>query len=394
MTVTGERDAAIAGIGQSAVGRRLGRPALALTRDACLQAIEDAGLDRQDIDGLATWPGAVSGMAALAGPSTVEVKDMLGLELDWYCAGPEGPAQLNAVVNAALAISAGLANNVLVYRTVTESSAQGEGGRQGLGSFGANGVSGPFQWSLPFWAVSAANWAALYAQRHIHEYGTTREQLGAVALTARHHARMNPAAVYRDPLSMDDYLSARIISTPFGLYDCDVPVDGSVALVVTRADRAADTRKPVRIHALGTALRGRPYWDQFEDLTTMACDGASKHLWTRTDLTARDVDVAEIYDGFSFLTLAWLEALGFCQKGEGGPFVEGGDRIRLGGELPLNTHGGQLSAGRLHGYGFIHEAVTQLRREAGERQVAGAEVAVVANGGGPIAGCMLLTTDR
>jgi len=163
---------------------------------------------------------------------------------------------------------------------------------------------------------------------------------------------------------------------------------------VSRAEHAADLDHPVaRVEAVGTALRGRPSWDQFDDLTTMAARDAGAHLWSRTDLTPADVDVAELYDGFSFLAMTWIEALGFCARGEGGPFVEGGHRISLDGELPLNTNGGQLSGGRLHGFGFLHEACLQLRGEAGERQVAGAEVAVVGNGGGPIAGAMLFTRE-
>ena len=127
-------------------------------------------------------------------------------------------------------------------------------------------------------------------------------------------------------------------------------------------------------------------------MTTMSARDAAAHMWSRTDLGPADVDVAELYDGFSFVALAWLEALGFCGHGEGGAFIEGGDRIALDGEVPLNTHGGQLSAGRLHGYGFVHEAMVQLRGEGGARQVQGRpEVAVVANGGGPVAGAMLLT---
>jgi acetyl-CoA acetyltransferase len=166
-------------------------------------------------------------------------------------------------------------------------------------------------------------------------------------------------------------------------------------VVVSRADHAANVDHPVaRVEAMGTALRGRPSWDQFDDLTTMAARDAGAHLWTRTDLTPADVDVAELYDGFSFLTMTWLEALGFCGKGESGPFIEGGKRIALDGEIPVNTHGGQLSAGRLHGFGFIHEACVQLRGEGGARQVPGkVEVAAVANGGGPIAGAMLLTRE-
>jgi acetyl-CoA acetyltransferase len=184
-----------------------------------------------------------------------------------------------------------------------------------------------------------------------------------------------------------------MISTPFGLFDCDAPCDGATAVIVSRADRAADLAKPpVRVEAVGSALHGRPSWDQFDDLTTMAARDAGAMLWTRTDLRPGDVDVAELYDGFSFITLCWLEALGFCGKGESGPFVEGGGRIARDGELPLNTQGGQLSGGRLHGYGYLHEAVLQLRHEAGERQVPGGpEVAVAAAGGGPLAGCLLLT---
>ena len=145
---------------------------------------------------------------------------------------------------------------------------------------------------------------------------------------------------------------------------------------------------------MGTALRGRPSWDQFDDLTTMALRDASAMLWNRTELTHADVDVAELYDGFSFIALAWLEALGFCGKGEGGPFVDGGTRIALDGQIPLNTQGGQLSGGRLHGFGFLHEACLQLRGEAGARQVPGLpQVAVAAAGCGPLGGCLLLTRD-
>jgi acetyl-CoA acetyltransferase len=146
------------------------------------------------------------------------------------------------------------------------------------------------------------------------------------------------------------------------------------------------------VEAIGCALRGRPSWDQWEDLGTMAARDASAMLWKRTTLRARDVDVAQVYDGFSFLTLAWLEALGFCGRGESGAFIEGGTRIARSGELPINTGGGQLSGGRLNGYGLLHEACVQLWREGGGRQVPrDPEVALVAVGGGPLAACMLLT---
>lgn len=387
-----ERRAAISGIGQSAVGRRLGRDELDLTIDAALEAIADAGLTVADIDGLATYPGGIGGYPGFSGPGSPAVQDALRLSLDWHSGGAEGPGQLQAVVNATMAVALGLARHVLVYRTVTESTAQGRGGRPGIGAGGAT-AGGAQQWTLPFRAYSAANWLALYAQRHAHEFGTTAEQMAQIALNGRRNAARNPCAVFREPLTLDDYLASRIVSSPFRLYDCDVPVDGSTALVVSAVDHAADVDHPVaRVEAVGTALRGRPSWDQWDDLTTMPARTTAEHMWSRTDLTPADVDLVQLYDGFSWLAMSWLEALGFCGHGESGGFVEDGTRIALDGDLPLNTGGGQLSAGRLHGFGLIHEGVLQLRGEGGARQVPnGPEVAVVSNGGGPIAGCLLLT---
>jgi acetyl-CoA acetyltransferase len=256
---------------------------------------------------------------------------------------------------------------------------------------------GFMQWSLPFGAVSAANWLAMVAQRRMCEFGLTREQLGAIAINNRANAALNPKAIYRDPMSMDDYLAARMITTPLCLFDCDAPCDGATAVIVSHRDVAGDLDHPaVQINAVGTALRGRPSWDQFDDMTTMAARDAGASMWERTELKPGDVDTAQLYDGFSILAITWIEALGFCGRGESGPFVEGGANIARDGLLPLNTAGGQLSGGRLHGFGLIHEACVQLRGEGGERQVVrpggrAVEVAAVANGGGPIAGSMLLT---
>ncbi|HUI03291.1 MAG TPA: thiolase family protein [Acidimicrobiales bacterium] len=390
-----ERRAVISGVGQSAVGRRLGRSDLDLTVDACLQAVADAGLTRDDIDGLATFPGAGVGTGGFAGPSSPEVQDALRLKLTWHDGGLEGPGQLRAVFAACLAVAAGLARHVLVYRTVTESSAQGAGHRPGIGG-GGRGVprmAGFLQWTIPYGAVSAANWLAWIAQRRMFEFGLTRQQLAQIALNARKNAARNPKAIYRDPMSMEDYLAARMITTPLCLYDCDAPCDGSTAVVVSHADYAPDTPRPaLHVNAIGTAIQGRPSWDQFDDMTTFSARDAAASMWARTDLRPTDVQVAELYDGFSILTMVWLEELGLCPRGESGPFVEGGGRIALDGALPLNTSGGQLSAGRLHGFGMLHEACVQLRGDGGDRQVAGPpEVAAVAAGGGPIAGCMLLT---
>jgi acetyl-CoA acetyltransferase len=398
----GESRAVISGVGQSDVGRRLHRRPLDLTVDAALDAIADAGLTTADIDGIATYPGNQDTPPGFSGVGVQEVQDALRLELAWYNGALENPGQLGSVVTAIAAVAAGYCRHVLCFRTVWEGTAQGDKGRAsvtvgGGASVGSGGVPrlGSFmQWSIPFAAPSAANWIALYAQRHFHEYGTTSEQLGQIAVNARRNAGLNPKAIYRDPMTLDDYLASRVISSPLHLFDCDVPCDGSTAVIVSSVDTAGDLRRPpVRVEAVGTALRGRNSWDQWEDLTTMAVRDASAAMWARTDLTPADVDVAELYDGFSFITLAWIEALGFCGKGEGGPFLEGGRNIaRDGGVLPLNTHGGQLSAGRLHGYGFLHEACTQLWGEGGDRQLdARPEVAVAGAGGGNLAGVLLLT---
>jgi acetyl-CoA acetyltransferase len=389
--VTGVRSAVIRGVGQSEVGRRLGRSGLDLTVEAATEAIADAGLQPGDIDGLATYPGG--GFAAqpgFAGPGAVEVQDAMRLTVDWYTGSGEGPGQLNCLVNACLAVSAGLARHVLVYRTVTEASEQ-VGGR---GAAVTNPVvGGPLEWLMPFGSISAVHWLGVVANRYVTQYGLTREQLAQVALNARRNAALNPKAIYREPLTLADYLAARMISTPLCLFDCDVPADGSTAFVVSHVDTAADASQlPLHVEAVGTALRGRPSWDQWESPTRTAMHYAGQSLWERSDLTPADVDLAQLYDGFSILTVLWLEALGFCGEGEAGEFLADGKRISRDGALPLNTAGGQLSAGRLHGLGLVHEACLQLRGQAGERQLGGRrEVAVVANGGGPIGGAMLLT---
>jgi len=210
-------------------------------------------------------------------------------------------------------------------------------------------------------------------------------------VTQRAHAALNPDAVYRDPLSVEDYLASRMISSPICLFDCDVPVDGSTALVVSAVETATDLRAPVRVEAMAGVIDGRPSWEQWQDMGKVGHATAAA-MWGRTDLGPRDVDVAQLYDGFTIEAVWWLEAMGFCGIGEAGAFVEGGERIALGGELPVNTWGGQLSGGRLHaGFGHTAEAVRQLRGEAGARQVAGAEVAAVTNVGGIEAGAALLT---
>jgi acetyl-CoA acetyltransferase len=396
-----ERNTIISGVGQSQIGRRIYRDPLGLTVEAVLEAIDDAGLTRDDIDGIATYPGNMGTPPGFSGAGVTELQDALRLEVNWFHGGIESPGQLGAVVNAVNAVATGLCNHVVCFRTVWEASAQGDRNR-GSVTMGGGGGGGMYrasdflQWTLPFGAPSAANWIGMMAQRHFDVYGTTREQLAWIALNDRANAALNPKAIYRDPMTLDDYLQVRMVSSPLCLYDCDVPADGSNAMIVSRVEHADAVDHPVaRVEAVGSALRGRPSWDQFDDLTTMALRDAATMLWERTDLTPADVDVAELYDGFSFITMAWLEALGFCGKGEGGSFIDGGAAIARDGVIPLNTHGGQLSAGRLHGFGFLHEACVQLWGRGGDRQVVrrggDPELAVVGAGGGPLGACLLLS---
>ncbi|MFO7162588.1 MAG: thiolase family protein [Mycolicibacterium hassiacum] len=408
-----EKNAVISGLGISRIGRRTGIPGLELTLEATRSAIADAGLTAADIDGIATLGETPATEAAAA----------LGIEAADCTFGFDTGGLLTPVMSAARAVAERRARHVLVYRTVqmlggtmTQSPSGGGtqspsgGGTQSPSGGGGNPLADPpeeprapggrrpvkpfgdMDELLAAHAYSAANWLAMHCRRHMELYGTTKEQLGWLAINTRRNAGLNPLATFRDPMTMADYLAARPVSTPFGLFDCDVPVDGSIALVVSHADHAADCPNPaVRIEALGGSY-GSGGWFHRPDYPKMASADAAKQLWSRTDLRPADVDVAELYDGFTFLTFAWLEALGFCGDGEAGPFVEGATRIALDGELPLNTYGGQLSAGRMHGYWLLHEACLQLRGQAGERQVPRRpEVAVAAAGGGPIAGCLLLT---
>jgi len=387
-----ESNVVISGIGMSEIGRRLMRPPLSLTVDACLAAVADAGLTLDDIDGVSTYPGGgpEGGHAEGGVPAIVEA---LALRPRWFNGGLELSGQGGSVITAALAVASGLARHVLCFRTVWEAT-HTELVRKGMvRPGGGNRIGGEMQWRMPYGAQSAANWIGMLANRHMHDYGTSREQLGALAVSNRAYAARTPYAVYRDPITMDDYLSARMITTPFGLYDCDVPCDGSVAVIVSHVDTIPDLAShPIRFEAVGTQITERYSWDQGALDHEPMVAGPAAHLWTRTDLRPADVDCAQLYDGFSFNALTWLEGLGFCGKGEGGPFLEGGTRIGPDGELPLNTNGGQLSAGRLHGYGFIHEAVVQLRGQGGDRQLPRQpEVAVCSFGGGHPGGCILLT---
>lgn len=391
----GEKGVAITGIGQSEVGRPSSKSAMQLTVDACREAISDAGLTRNEIDGVVSWPGDNNNGDAFSPVGPNALIGTMGLKVNWYGGGYEGPGPIAGVINGAMAIAAGLCKHVLVFRTITESSRRLVDKNAGALTKKTTGRDSSFswQWYTPFNVMSGINLMAMYAQRHFYEFGTREEQLAQIALTCRANAILNAKAVFRDPLTLDDYMTSRYISTPLRLFDCDVHCDASTAIILSRNDVAKDCKNtPIRIEAMGSALHQPWSWDQI-DLTGMAARDAAGMMWSRTDYKPEDVGSAQLYDGFSILTLLWLEALGLCPKGEGGRFIEGGNRIALSGELPINTNGGQLSGGRTHGLGYVHEACTQLWQRAGARQTKAHDVAVVAAGGGPLAGSVLLVKE-
>jgi acetyl-CoA acetyltransferase len=384
-----EDKVALTGVGSSTIGRRLMVDPLSLTVAACLGAVDDAGLSLDDIDGLATYPGGHVGGMSEGGVTAVE--EALRIRPTWISGGGEFPGSTGSVVSAMLAVASGLCRHVLCFRTVWEAT-HTELMRTGKLRPGGGRASGMFEWRSPFGAMSAANWIGVNASHYFWRYGGDRAStLAPIALTARANAARNPDAIYRTPLTLGDYLGARMITSPFGLYDCDVPCDGAIAVIVSSIDTVADRPKtPVLVEAVGTQIAERISWDQDTLTHEPQVFGPAAHLWTRTDLRPDDVDVAELYDGFTFNAVSWLEALGFCGIGEAADFLDGGTTIALDGALPLNTHGGQLSAGRTHGFGFLAEAIAQLRGDATGRQVTNARVAVVTTGGGTPGGAMLL----
>jgi len=382
-------DVFITGVGQSQIGIRLTRHPLLLTVDAVREALDEAGLTIGQIDGISTYPGRAAAYLGFSPVGADELVDALGIRATWYAGGLEITSQLGAVVAAAGAIRLGQARHVICYRTVYEAAAMARPDEYPVAR--RDVVDGSSQWFAPFNALSAVNWTAQYAMRHVKRYGLTREQLAQIALTDRANAALNPRALIREPLTMDEYMSARMISSPLCLFDCDRFTDASTVLIVSAGDAVDEvTCTPIRIAAMAGSVE-RLSWDQAE---WMACYPTGIDLWKRTDYKPADVDTAQLYDGFSFQAVAWLESLGFCGVGEGGRFIEGGKRIALDGELPLNTFGGQIGAGRLHGFGFAHEAVVQLRGKGGARQIKGdPRVAVCASGGGPLATALLLARD-
>lgn len=390
-----EKQTAVTGIGQSAIYRKPTVLPFELAVQACEAAIADAGLRPEDIDGVSCWPSVPSGTAYGFGcASLADICTSVGITPSWQ-SGADMAAQISPIMEAVAAIAAGYATHVLCWRAVGQRWVPTGASAASVAAAAHIVPQGPYEFLAPYWAPSASQWIGCHASTHMTRYGITREQMGAIPIVQRQNASLNEKAIYREPFTMEEYLAARMITTPFSLLDCDIPCDGTTAVIVSRLDAAKDLKhKPMVIEAIGAGLGDRlDTWLARTDYPNMALNDAANAMWNRTDLKPKDVDTAHLYDGFTWLTMLWLEALGFCGPGESGAFIEGGKRISRDGELPLNTNGGQLSEGRMHGLGFVHEAVLQLRGTAGARQVADVKVSVIGAGGGSLGGAMLLRQE-
>jgi len=364
---------AIVGVGTAGCGEAHGMSDLGILAQAAKAAVEDAGLAMKDVDGLCT-----ASLDAAMWP--LNVVEYLGIRPKFVEGTNVGGAAFVAhQLPAMLALDAGVCDAILVCY----------GSTQRTGAFGRKERSAarilldpdPFQ--SPYRPFNPPSSYALIAARHMHQYGTTRRHLAEVVVAARKWAQLNPEAFSRDPLDIDTVLMARMISDPLTAYDCCLVTDGAAAYVMTRADRARDLKKkPVYILSNATAVWHRSV-SGMRDLTVTPSKESGERAFSLAGLGPTDIDVVQTYDAFSINTILALEDLGFCKKGEGGPFVENG-AIAPGGKLPVNTNGGGLSCVHPNMYGaFITiEAARQLRGECGERQVNGARTAVVNGNGG------------
>lgn len=391
--ITNDRVAAV-GVGYSTTGRNTGLTSWQLAIQAARAAMDDAGLTPDDIDGICLLWG-VAGPAP-GGLDTVDPMDlgyMLGIKgLDWY--GTSGPSYIGPAIQAVTAIRAGMAHTVLTLRIINQRLSSGAQLTE-LGGAGPTEAPGDSCFTAPFGSVSPLiAIAALPAQRHMELYGTTEEQFGAHVVAQRYHASLNEDAIFREPITVDDYLAARYVSKPVRILDCDYPVDSASAVIFTAADRAADRpHRPVWVESMAYSSVKYMTFENLDDINRNSPFHAAEQLWKRTDLTPADVDCLQLYDGFTIIVFQWLEALGFCGLGESGPFVEEGN-TRLGGRIPVNTDGGACNVGRRHGANFCIESIRQLRGDCGPRQISDAEVAIWTNAVGPFTGAMLMTADR
>ena len=393
------------GVGYSDTGRRLGLSSWQLGVQAVTRALEDAGLTSADVDGITvlcnaagTPPDDYDQVAA------DDLGYMMGFKpLNFYSEpGASSPAFSAAAMHAYAAVRSGMAHTVVAVRIIRQakSAAQVIASSAAAAAAGGGAPAGPVlvggdaQFTMPFGSVSPTmSIGAMPAQRHMDLFGTTVEQFGAHVIAQRDHAALNPEALFRDRLSMEDYLASRMISTPVRILDCDYPVDSASAVIFTAGDRARDARpKPVWVDSAAFSSVKYPSFENLDDMTQSSPWHCARELFARSDLTVDDIDTAHLYDGFTIIVMQWLEALGFCGLGESGPFIEAGN-TRLGGRIPVNTDGGACNMGRRHGANFAIEAIRQLRGECGERQVKDAKASVWTNAVGPFSAGMLMTAD-
>lgn len=355
---------AITGVGETAYLRGSPLSAFELQIEASLAAIHDAGLDPKDIDGII--PIGITGAPAEAFVTNFGIADLRFSALT-PLGGASGIAGLQCAIAA---IDAGICNHVLVPAGRNVSS----GARAGVRIHNMPQFHLVTEFELPQGAIAPAQLYAPMARRHMELYGTTSRQFGEIAVTMRAHAALNGNAIMTQPITLEDHQNSRMIADPFRLLDCSLESDGGAAFVVSSAERARDMRQP-RVQLLGIA-EGHPdspsSITQRPDMTRLGLAKAAPKAFEMAGVTHADIDVAEIYDCFTYIVLCQLEDMGFCKKGEGGPFVEGG-RLRLGGDLPTNTHGGLLSQAHMLGMNHIIELVRQLRGQSGKAQVDGAE---------------------
>jgi acetyl-CoA acetyltransferase len=378
------RPVAIAGVGYSELSRKGEPHPDSLAVAAAKAALSDAGLHATEVDGIFEYkfgpesPGAQD-MARLLGiPDLAAFADIMG----------SNPSGLSGALAGVMAVASGVCETVVAFRCLTRAA-----GHQGGVANGPDQIGGRDQFLTPYGYLGGilVN-LALKKRRWMDEYGRPEEDFGRIAVNARRWSALNPRAVLRDELTMEDYLSSRMVVDPLRVLDCDYPVNGAVATVITTAERAKDLRQPaVLVDAMAYATGRSADWVFGTDFLYGGTFECAERLWQRSSLTMADVDVAQLYDGFTPVTVTWIEALGACGRGEFGDWVGDGSRLAPGGDFPLNTAGGQLAEGRLHGLGFLNEAVMQLRGQCSDRQIAGARTAVVASGLYPQCGAMVLT---
>ena len=334
-------------------------------------ALDDAGLSIKDVDGLFT--SGVSGMGI------VSLAEHLNLNPDFLDSNSIGGSSfVSHTAHAAAAIAAGYCNVALILYGSKWSS-----DRFAIGTGGAGGGDPSEQFENCYGPTTVGDYA-LTAQRHMHEFGTTSEQLAEIAVTMRRHASMNPLAKFRDSITVEDVMTSRIVSSPLHLLDCCMISDGGGAVVVTSAERARDLKKKP-VHLLGAAEACYHTSAGVRDLTNAAAKQSGPKALERAGVAHKDINMAMIYDSFTITVLVTLESLGFCKKGEGGAFVQNG-RIGLGGALPINTDGGGLSSNHpgMRGIFLVIEATKQLRGECGDRQVKDCKIAMVHGTGGTL----------